>query len=362
MFRALSTIHPHMRRFSKPMIRQDTSIVAKKKFSSVIRCMDVGKTLHGSVIAVGSQDKKLYLLDKNFHDIQVILFSHWVRSVALGDLTGDGNDELIVGGGDKILHIFKFDENKGKFVKIYEYVFDHFVNSCIITDVTGDHELEILVGAWDKTIHALKLFSNRNQYILSLLWVKHCEKRVNVLKAVDVNSDGRNEIIVLFKGGGLEVYSTKLCEHIWSFPTEKELLAVEVGPIDQEGYPYIITGGDDAVLYFLNRKGELIHQFNTKDRITALSLEDVDGDLNLDLVLSEGDKVIRAFKFHGDSPQSNEIKWIHRIHSTNNCLLITDINQDSQNEILFGGYQSILTAIRDNYYGAEEAFFIRKTL
>lgn len=355
MSRALPLIQSEVRRFPKTMIRQDTCQIAKQKFPQVIRCVAVGKTHDSPVIAVGSQDRNLYLLDDHFEEFQKIPFTRWVRSVALGDLTGDGNDELIVGGGDNSLHIFLYKPELHQFNEIYEYPFEHFVNSCIITDITGDGEMEILVGAWDQTIHALKLFEDR----LSLLWVQKCDKRVNVLKSADVNSDGRNEIVVLFRGGGLGVFSPENCEPLWLYDTPKELLCVDVGPVDELGNPYIIAGGDDAVLYFLNEKGELAHQIETNDRITALSLGDIDGDSNKDLIISEGEKVMRVFKFLGDSPESYEVKWIHRIKNTNTCLKIVDFNEDSQNEILFGGYQSYLTAIKDNYYGADPPYFTR---
>lgn len=350
--------HPIIRRSYRPMIRLDTRLISKHKFSQVIRCLAVGTAKEMPIIAVGSQDKYLYLLNENLKELQKIKFDKWVRCVALGDLLGDGCDELVVGGGDKSLHIYKFLDSDGKFHELYSYEFDHFVNTCEIADITGDGELEIIVGSWDQTIHALKLFPER----LSILWVRKLEKRVNIIKVADINKDGKNEILVLFKEGSLGVFSFDICKPLWLFKTNKELLTVDVGPLDEKGINYIVTGGNGKVLYIIDPNGNLIHKEEFKDRITALILGDIDGDENNDMILGEGDIALKAFKFSGKSPAFFEMKWNYRIHHTLNCLLLNDFNKDQKRELIFGGYNKTITAIQDTEYGMVEPIYKKNFL
>lgn len=333
------------------MIVQNTRLIQKRKFSRVIRCIATGKCNNESIITVGSQDKHLYVLNSRFETLQALEFPQWVRCVAVGDLNGDGNDEIVAGSGDRTFRIYQFKE--GEYQEIYFVKFDHFVNSCVIADMTGDGVMEIIAGSWDHTINVFRLFEDH----LSLLWSKKFEKRLSYLKAADTNWNGRNELVALFKGGGMSVISADTLEELWSFETEKDLLACDIGALEASGLPMIVVGGNDKNVYFFDCDGKLIHQKSTEDRISALIIRDIDGDGNNELVIGEGAIALNVFKFYGPDLFSMDLKWSKRIHHVINDVVVDDISQDAKMELIYGGYGGAITAIQDFFYGETKSTY-----
>ncbi len=365
------------RRVQNLMIVQNTRLIQKRKFSKVIRCIATGKCNQCSIITVGSQDKKLYILNSKFEEQQTLEFPSWVRCVATGDLTGDGNDEIVTGSGDRSFRIFKFfpaaenRENKenlenkddldnqgksGEFKEIHYIEFDHFVNSCVIADINGNGRKEIVTGSWDQTINTFELYDDR----LTLLWSKKFEKRITMLKVADTNWNGQKEIIALFKGGGMSVIQSEGLEELWSFETEKDLLACDIGALEVSGLPIIVVGGNDQVLYFFDCDGKLVNQKPMEDRITSLMINDMDGDGNSELIVSEGALFLYVFKFYGPDLFSMDLKWKKRTRHVVNDIVLDDLNKDNKRELIYGGYSGSLTAIQDFFYGESEPYFSRQ--
>jgi len=361
----------YQRRVSKNMIVQNTRLIQKRKFPKVIRCIAKGECNKSTIITVGSQDKRLYILNSDFEEQQILEFPQWVRCVATGDLNGDGNDEIIAGSGDRSFRIFKFfppkgkgkksskkkvSSNLGEYKEIYFIEFDHFVNSCVIADLNGNGKNEIVAGSWDQTINIFELHEDR----LTLLWSKKFEKRITQLKLADTNWNGKKEIIALFKGGGMSVIQSEQLEELWSFETEKDLLACDIGSLEASGLPILVVGGNDQVLYFFDCDGKLVNQKEMKDRITSLMINDLDGDGNLELIVGEGSMALNAFKFYGPDLFSMDLKWTKRINHVINDMVLVDITQDNKQELLYGGYGGSLTAIQDFFYGEVEPCFSRQ--
>ncbi|MHA1674674.1 MAG: hypothetical protein ACTSYI_13730 [Promethearchaeota archaeon] len=366
------------RRVAENMIVQNTRLIQKRKFPKVIRCIATGKCNQSSIITVGSQDKRLYILNSKFEEQQILEFPSWVRCVAAGDLTGDGNAEIVTGSGDQSFRIFKFfpatenqenqeddlndqenlenQDNSGEYKEIYYIEFDHFVNSCVIADINGNGRQEIVTGSWDQTINTFELHEDR----LTLLWSKKFEKRITMLKVADTNWNGKKEIIALFKGGGMTVIQSEGLEELWSFETEKDLLACDIGAIEVSGLPIIVVGGNDHVLYFFDCDGKLVNQKSMEDRITSLMINDLDGDGNPELIVSEGALSLNVFKFYGPDLFSMDLKWKKRINHVVNDILLDDVNKDNKLDLIYGGYSGTLTAIQDFFYGESEPCFIRQ--
>ncbi len=370
------TISFENRGHEKPMIAQHIHSILRKKLSSVIRDIaiaTVGENESDKFIAVANQDKNLYILSFNgLEIIQKIEFSQWVRCVSTADLTKNGKSEIIVGLGDNTLRVFKFEEIieekteeiqegiqednqegneeiKSHFVEFCSESFDNFVNCCAIADINGDSNLEIIAGSWDKTLRVFSLTETG----LEELWRKELPFRIQSVKIADVLWNDRLEIIVLYKEGGLTVLNSLNGSLIWEFFAEKPLLSCDIGILDSSGYPYIVTGGDDKILYFLDMYGNTILKTPLENRITSILIADINGNSRNEILLGMGSEFLISYEFPDALLSQIRIRWKYKIHGVINRILTSDFTLNLEKDIVFAGYDYAINIINDFRYGSE---------
>ncbi len=330
-----------------PMIVQNTRNIFRKKFNGVIRCFGIGVTNElGKFIALGSQNKKLIIMDPELSILQEIPFSQWVRCISIKDLNNDGNGELVVGSGDNSLRIFQF--NGIDYNEIFHFQFDDFVDACVIEDITGDGDYEIIVGSWDKT---LKIFSSKD-LIFELLKQTNFDYGIQKIMVQDINLNDRKEIILLLKGGGIKVIEGESFEELWEFKISTKINDCAIGILDETEYPMILIGGDDQKLYFFNTFGELICTKIYENRITSLLVDDINNNGLNEIILSTGQDNLMVFEFSDDNVliENMKLRWKNRIHGVVLHLELNDINNDYKKELLYAGYDCSINAIQDFYY------------
>ena len=389
----------------KPMIVQYIHSVIRKKLPSVIRdiaVVTIGENEGDKYIAAANQDKNLYILTfDGLEEYQKIEFSQWVRSVTTADLTKNGNSEILVGLGDNTLRLLRFDEETRFFTEICSERFENFVNTCAIADLNGDSNLEIIAGSWDKTLRVFSYKENKNKAdiefeneienpvenqieneienetenqneikneikneienenkpdekgIFQELWRKELPYAIQSIKVADVLWNNRMEIVVLYKNGGLTVLNSQNGAQIWEFSGEKALLACDVGILDSTGYPYIITGGNDKNLYFLDMYGNVIYKMPVENRITSLLIADVNGNSRNEVLVGIESKFLITFEFPDALLSQIRRRWRYRIHGVINRIITTDFTSDGENEIIFAGYDYAINIIKDLFFGTE---------
>jgi hypothetical protein len=340
----------------KPLIVQYSRVVSKRKFDAVTRCLAIGQSKYADhtekFLLAGCQDKNLYRMSPNMTILQTIPFNQWVRCIATGDLNNDGIDDLAAGIGDKTLRIFNRVEDE--YIEAISYNFENFVNTCAIADIDGDGIKEVLAGSWDKTMVVLDGQS------FKIKWSKKFFREVDLIKVADVNWDGKPEVIVLVKGGEMHVLEGATGEELWSFKDEKDLLAVDCAPLDAGGFPYVVVGGNSQKLFFFDRAGKQVHSIDVKDQILAISLADIDGGDHNEITLGLSQNLIAVYHLVGTEISSIERKWTTKTSGAICAVLVSDLNADGKNEIIYGGYDCAVTAIQDFYYGEKENLNICK--
>lgn len=147
-----------------------------------------------------------------------------IAVAAAGDVTGDGVPDFLVGArGRKVGHDFKhgeafvFDGTNGRLlytleiparVREWRSVFD--VSVAGIGDVTGDGIPELVVGApfWDAAGESTRgqvfLFSGRDGRLVHSIEVAHAVFGLAVAGAGDINGDGRLDFLVGAPGDGYD--------------------------------------------------------------------------------------------------------------------------------------------------------------
>jgi serralysin len=161
--------------------------------------------------------------------------------VALGDITGDGIADLIVGAGDSAAgHARVFDGASGQLIRDFDaYPDDAFSGGLHVAagDVNGDGRADIIVGSSAAQAVHVKVFDGRTGALLHSFspYEPHYSGGVNVA-AGDVNGDGRADIVVAPASAGMP--------HVKVFSGVDASLLEEFIAFDE---PYLADGVDVAV-------------------------------------------------------------------------------------------------------------------
>jgi outer membrane protein assembly factor BamB len=332
---------------AKPMIVQHTRLLARRKFPLVVRTMAKGAIDRGSgiesVLYLSCQDNKLLILTPNLDIIQEIVFPQWVRSIAIGDLNGDGSSDLVLGLGDKTLRILRWKESG--YEEVFQHHFENFVNTVAVADVDGDGHPEVVAGSWDKSIVVL------DGQEFKVKWTQKYPAEVDKIKIFDINRDGKLEIMAIFRGGILKTIEGSTGKDIWTYQDEKDLQALDVGVLDPKAEPYIITGGNSQKLLIFTGSGLKIHDVNIDEAIYTAVIGNIDGAEQNKVVISTQKNRIRILGLAGSDIITLEQKWNIRSSGAVNEILLTDLNGDEKSEIIYGGYDCAINVIQDFFYG-----------
>ena len=282
-----------------------------------------------------------------------------IRSIYAGDSDGDGLIEIITGGrvrnstGSYVsLRIWSYDGEVLLLKGSYEGI---SVSSIFISDVDKDGSPEILTAGrtsnntqasaqlcvWQWDGNSLTL---RN----SVEWCTLKEAYAYSVYASDLNNDGEIEIIsggydndLTNSSGQLRIWHWKedglsleaneewrMVEGVYGVTISGNPMGntivnnVKVDDVDGDGTPEIVTGGwtydgekSKAQLRIWNWNGHALnleksHEWITEDitEIKAISLNDVDGDGNVDIATSGITAVYGSFKNVESTPDAAQLR------------------------------------------------------
>lgn len=308
---------------------------------------------------------------------------------AVVDLDGDGNNEVIVGGSDSLVHAFTTD---GTELDGFPYATGNWiVGEPAVADIDNDGDLEVVVTSRDRKIHVIQhdgagaAIAEASSYLLStpaledldndgdleiiaggfgydILGVHHDGSamdnfpleidggRMSTGAAIaDLNGDGSKDLV--FGTWSDSVYAFDLSGTLLSgFPVD--LVSNVAGPpivadIDNNGTLEILVGQDGGYFYAIANDGSVMWN----NRLSAASIRtspavcDFDGDGNLEIVYTTLAGLVNVLDHEGNGVDG----WPQSLGGA--CYsspVIADLDGDGTSEILVGSSSGDLFVFNDD--------------
>lgn len=250
-------------------------------------------------------------------------------SPAVGDLDGDGKNEVIVVSGKQIYAWHGY----GRAVNGWPVAVDGtIVSAPSLIDVDGDQRLEILIGAWDRGVY---LFNSAGQRLPG--WPQMATSLLSASPlAADLDADGRLEIIAAGIDGKIMCWNQSgepLAN--WPISTNSPITASPVAAdLNRDGRLEIIVGTLNGKCYTFTAAGDTLEGWpqNAEFIISATpSLANVNGKGGPEVLAGAENRKLFIWQANGELldgwPQSTRGK-------IKSSPVVADINGDNEMEII----------------------------
>ncbi len=310
---------------------------------------------------------------------------------AIGDLDGNGTDEVASADLNGIVYAWELDSTHQK---LAEYQTNGPIyGSPSIADIDNDGKAEILVGTDDNYLYALSLpdtgthrtlvakpgfpvylgqsiwsvplFYKGYIYALTadgtvykisptgkIIWRRGKENLAFTTSSPvigDIDRDGTDEIMYITGGGKVWCISTKdsvsdSIKWVYQMQDTTFVSSPALGDIDGDGYPDIVFAGKDKI-YALNKNGVLLDNFPVDMKFgdwiqSSIVLADLNDDGKEDIIFGSPVAGVHILNYQGKDIDLSPISTGATVWATP---LIYDLNNDSNTtEILFGAEDSMI--------------------
>jgi lambda-carrageenase len=197
-----------------------------------------------------------------------------------------------------------------------------------LADVTGDGENELIYAAYDGTVRCQDI-QNGN-----LLWETPIGGFPFNIASADVDHDGHPEIFVACADGGL--YALRADGTInWIMRTDRALFDVGIGDVISGGNLEIICTGLDQYIYVVGIDGSILDRSALMSRVVnRLTCSDIDLDGADEIVAIDSRTFLDVWEYEGESFRR---KWREKVSGGILNLDIGDLDSDGVPEIVSGG-------------------------
>ena len=301
----------------------------------------------------GGHDKTLYLMDDEMQILDSVPFDGWCRCSYTIDITSDGCDEILVGAGDGNFLVLKFVKGLNKLATIMNYRSSGKVLCVTAGDLTNDGNIELIHCGEDKTV---KIFDNIDatspKFVLYYAsWVTSCA--LGCLKLSN-NKDPLQGLIIGTKNGMLQMIHIKdgTPDIIWQRELESQINAIDIGDVVNNGYNDIIVGTDDSKIIIYNADGEELNSIEIEgSRPISIRVADVDGDNAKEIIVGCADGSLLIYHNQQLDSTNFELKW--KTTTSNSIKIVSSILDVEQGliNIIFGGYDRSLRCVSDFEWG-----------
>ncbi len=236
----------------------------------------------------------------------------------------------------------------GKWISGFDvFGFPFHVNSMISTsvavgDLDGDNDKELLFGTESGDVYALN--KDASEFML------FSQSDPITSYPILYNFEDPNELDILFISKNDSTSSIHLIdylgEYINGFPVEIEgdlSNGAAVADIDLDGLPDIIVGSIEGILYGIGHDGSIRSGFPiylSSNINTPVTLANMDEDLEIEIMVGLDGGEIYVFNDDGSLMESNDFEGA----AVYGGLSIADLDQDASMEIIFNSVDHMLHA------------------
>ncbi len=216
-------------------------------------------------------------------------------SAAMGDLNGDGRDDIVFGSKNDTLYALNhhggllFKRNMGADI----------LGTPAIADLESDGTPEIVVGTMSSEIHVLtNLGEKKTPFPIVLGGPVMADAAL-----ADLDGDGTLDIMVGTQTGDFYALNAQTGMPLDGFPVSTGG-AIWSGPVvadlDKNGSLEVIFGSDDKHLYAINPDGSVLWDYRSNGAIrSSPAIADINGDSRLDVIFTAQDGGIYAVTHQG---------------------------------------------------------------
>ncbi|TFG21533.1 MAG: hypothetical protein EU529_13295 [Promethearchaeota archaeon] len=337
---------------------------------SILKCNEE------AFLIFGGHDKTLYLMDNDLRIYDKVSFDGWCRCTYPIDLDGDKCDEVLVGTGDGHFVVLKLtmptsgcetSENTMKLEGIMNYKLSGMVNCCAAGDLSGDNNIELMFGGEDKTVRVFKNVFSEKPFLTFYYdsWVTAC--CFGYLKIPEFDKPVAS-LLVGTRNGLLQLIHMKNDnpEILWQQNVYAEINDIKIGDITNDGLNEIIVASDDSYVKIYDSKGKRIkfifieevikgQKKNPKrlNRPKSLLIEDIDGDKANEIVVGCADGTLRIFHNIKLNSKDIELKWktTTKLSASIKNICACMNKQQKVKNIIYGGYERTIRNISDFEWG-----------
>ena len=245
----------------------------------------------------------------------------WVTTVHAADIDGDGDFEVVIGSRDGCVRVLT---RKGELK--WRKVEDHseWVGSIYSVDnIDALDSTRVIAGMRNNKVVGLTETGKR-------LWSYAADQVIRRVRVVDIDGDGKAEVLIGSEDFGIHALSCETGELLWKYKTNGWIRSVFAVDIDGDGDLEVLAASGDQHIYVLDHQGQLKKKIYTGNKVHSLHAVDLDHDGQIEILVGSNAKDLYAMTLDG------EIKWHfhpeNRIHSIN----AVDLNKDGYYEIVAG--------------------------
>jgi hypothetical protein len=264
--------------------------------------------------------------------------SQGTRSVALGDVDGDGGLDLVCGNFDEGSALFLREGGVLSTAPVWTSP-SQSTNSVVLGDVNGDGDLDLVCG---NSYGGSALFLNDGAVFSAAPTWTSPSQYTNSVALGDVDGDGDLDLVcgringpslLLLNEGG--IFSA---DPAWWTPNIRYTLSVALGDIDRDGDLDLVCGNlDQSSTLFLNEGGFFATTpawTSPRQSTASVALGDVDGDGDLDLVCGNVNAGSTLFLNEGGVLSASPV-WTSPSQYTNSVVL-GDVDGDGDLDLVCG--------------------------
>ncbi|MHA1148614.1 MAG: hypothetical protein ACTSR8_10260 [Promethearchaeota archaeon] len=326
--------------------------------SSVLNC--AGKTY----IAFGGHDKRLYLMDKERNLLDSVALDGWVRCSYPIDLDDDGDSELLVGAGDGNFLVLKLDIEKIILQPIMNYVSSGKVLSCVAGDLFRNGNIELIFGGEDKTLRIFKNIKSKEPLYTFYYdsWVTSCN--IGVFKHPEFSRPIIG-LVVGTKSGILEmiIITDKGPDILWRENLNTEVNSIAIGDVINDGNNDIVVATNDSYIKIFDSEGFRLRYIKViGGRPISFLIEDIDGDGANEIITGCSDGTLRVYQNDDIDSVDFELKWKTKVPTSIKTITYLADDKEGLKEIIFGGYDRTIRNIADEEFGKKPKIEVPPTV